>query len=197
MTKLIRSVRSFSREKDIFCIEGSWDNDHRDKKSVEKALELLECIEQIHTITRKCYNYETLENLLADSMLKKYNKYSIIYLAFHDEPNSIHLGKHGKKANLEEIANIINGRANGKIVHFGCCSTLDVSQWELRKFLKNTNALAISGYKEDIDFMKSTALDLLYFQQCQKTFDIRIIKRKMNEYYKKLSEELGFMIKHW
>lgn len=47
MTKIIRSVRAFSREKDIFCIEGSWDNDHRDKKSVEKALELLECIEQM------------------------------------------------------------------------------------------------------------------------------------------------------
>lgn len=130
-------------------------------------------------------------------MLKKYKKYSIIYLAFHGEPNSIHLGKHGKKANLEEIANIINGRANGKIVHFGCCSTLDVSQWELRRFLKNTNALAVSGYKKDIDFIRSTALDLLYFQQCQKTFDIRIIKRKMNEYYKKLSGELGFIIKHW
>jgi hypothetical protein len=197
MSKTIRSIRSFTREKNIFCIEGSWDSDHRNKTSVERALDFFECIEQVKTTTRKCYNKETLKDILSESMQSKYRKYSIIYLAFHGEPNAIHLGRRNKKANLEEIADIINGKANGKIIHFGACSTLNVSQSKLNKFLENTNALAISGYKTDIDFIKSAALDLLYFQQCQKTVDIRTIKTRMNEYYRKLSKDLGFVIKYW
>lgn len=197
MNKSIRNYKSFAREKHIFCIEGSWENDHRDTKSVIKALEFLKCIEKVDCIVKQCNNATTLNELLFDSMLAKYKKYSILYLAFHGEPNNILVGKRNGKVNLDEIAEMIGDKANGKIIHFGSCSTLDVSGWELRKFLKKTNALAISGYKEDIDFVKSTVFDLIYFQQCQYSFDIRTIEKNIKKYYSTLGKELGFVFKYW
>ena len=89
---------------------------------------------------------------------------------------------------------MIGNRANGKIIHFGCCSTLNVSKWVINKFLKKTNALAVSGYKTDIDFIESTVYDLLYFQQCQKSFSMKVIEKNMKAYHNKLGKELGFVI---
>lgn len=197
MSKAIRKVKSFSREKHIFCIEGSWEKDHRDTKSVLKALEFLKCIEKVDCIVKQCGNVSTLEELLSDSMLQKYNKYSILYLAFHGSPNNILVGKRNTTASLDQIAEMIGDKANGKIIHFGSCSTLDISGWEMRKFLKKTNALAISGYKEKIDFVKSTVFDLIFFQQCQRSFDIRVINKNINKYYSTLGKELGFVLKFW
>lgn len=193
----IRTVKSFTREKGIFCIEGSWEKDHRDKKSVIKVLEFLECIEDVKSITKQCHNPLTLKELLSDSMLTKYSKYAIIYLAFHGSPGEIFVGKRNQTVTLDEIADIIGNKANGKIIHFGCCSTLDMDGWAIRRFLKKTNALAVSGYTEDIDFLQSTAFDLLYFQQCQRTYDIRVIKKNMRAYHNKLGKELGFVIHYW
>ncbi|MBK7589290.1 MAG: hypothetical protein IPI22_13640 [Bacteroidetes bacterium] len=189
MNKTIRKVKSPQRRSNIFCIEGSWENDHRDTKSVIKALEFLKCIEKVDCIVKQCNNVSTLNDLLNDSMLAKYKKYSILYLAFHGKPNNILVGKRNSKTNLEEIAEMIGDKANGKIIHFGSCSTLNISGWELRKFLKKTNALAISGYKEEVDFVKSTVFDLIYFQQCQKSFDIRVIEKNINKYYSTLGKE--------
>lgn len=197
MAKTIRNVHSFQREKNIFCIEGSWVNDHRSKTSVKLALDFLECIEGIKPIVKQCQNKETLKELLEDCTLSKYKKYNIIYLAFHGTSENIFVGKRNKTVNLDEIAEMIGDKANGKIIHFGCCSTLDTTGWKLRSFLNKTGALAISGYNKDIDFTKSTAFDLMYFQQCHKTTNIIKIEKEMKAYHNKLGKELGFVIKYW
>jgi hypothetical protein len=192
-----RNFRAFTKNKGIFCIEGSWENDHRDKKSVIKALEFLESIENVKSIVKQCPNPLTLEELIRDSMQLRYSKYSILYLAFHGEASFINVGKRGKKVSFEEVSEMIGDRANGRIIHFGCCSTLDISGWDVRRFLIKTKALAVSGYTKKIDFLRSTAFDIMYFQQCQRTHDIRVIKRNMKEYHNKLGRELGFVINHW
>lgn len=192
-----RKINSFYKQKGIFCIEGSWENDHRDKKSVVKALEFLECIESVKSIIKQCHNPTTLKELLSDSMQAKYSKYPIVYLAFHGSPEEIFVGKRNRTVSFDEVAEIIGDRANGKIIHFGCCSTLETDGWSIRRFLKKTNALAVSGYKKDIDFVQSTAFDLLYFQQCQKYYNIKKIKSSMKAYHNKLGKELGFVLHHW
>ena len=197
MTKQIRAYKSFTKEKGILCIEGSWENDHRDKKSVEKALEFLECIENVKFIVKQCHNQATLEELTRDSMQSRYSKYSILYLAFHGKPGMINVGKRSKYVSFDEVADMIGDKANGKIIHFGCCSTLKLDGWAIRRFIKKTNALAVSGYSKDIDFVRSTAFDIMYFQQCQRAFDIRKVTKQMKKYHSKLGNELGFVIKHW
>ena len=194
----IRNYRSFKKEKGVFCIEGTWTNDYRVKTSVLKALEFLEVIENVKTVIRQCPNLPAFQQLVNDSFQARYSHYSILYLAFHGESNSIFIEKRKKKGiSLDDLAEIIGNRANGKIIHLGCCSTLDVDGWALRRFLKATNALAISGYKKDIDFVKSTAYDLVYFQQCQQAHDVRKISSAMKKYHKNLGDELGFVFKYF
>ena len=113
------------------------------------------------------------------------------------QPSKIVVEKRNKTVSLDEVADMIDGRANGRIIHFGSCRTLETDGWELRRFLKKTNALAVSGYTADVDFVRSSVFDLIYFQQCQTTTSIRKISEEMKRYYKNLGAELGFKIKDY
>lgn len=197
MSNYIRTHRTENYKKGIFCIEGLWTPDHRDKSSVKKALDFLELIEGVKTAHRNCINKLALSQLIDDSFQKRYSRYAILYLAFHGEPSKIVVEKRNKTVSLDEVADMIDGRANGRIIHFGSCRTLETDGWELRRFLKKTNALAVSGYTADVDFVRSSVFDLIYFQQCQTTTSIRKISEEMKRYYKNLGAELGFKIKDY
>jgi hypothetical protein len=129
-----RKYRTFKKEKGVFCIEGSWTNDHRDKTSVLKALEFLEVIEDVKTVIRQCPNLSAFKQLVNDSFQSRYSHYAILYLAFHGKSDSIFVEKRKKGISLDDLAEIIGDRANGKIIHLGCCSTLNVDGWALRRF---------------------------------------------------------------
>ena len=68
-----RKYRTFKKEKGVFCIEGSWTNDHRDKTSVLKALEFLEVIEDVKTVIRQCPNLSAFKQLVNDSFQSRYS----------------------------------------------------------------------------------------------------------------------------
>ena len=53
------------------------------------------------------------------------------------------------------------------MIHFGCCQTLGVSQRRLRRFILETDALAVSGYEKDIDWVRSAGLDFSFFASIQ------------------------------
>jgi len=178
--------------KDIFCLEGDWEKDLRLKKSIKSTLDYLQDCFNIRNIHRNCAVREQFIKYLKDSMLKKYSRYSILYLAFHGDPNSILFGK--DSITLNEIAEICENKLHNKIVHFGSCNSLDLDKRKLRKFLEKTGALCISGYTRKIEFNPSTVLDILYFEMCQDNKDVRSIERKLKKEYKGLIQSTGFRI---
>lgn len=179
------------QKKHIFCIEGNWSNNLKNKASIDKALDFLEPNADIQSILKDCSTTDQFNNLLKTSLQRRYKHYGIIYLAFHGSPGVLHVEKR-RRLTFEAIADLLDGRAKDKIIHFGSCSTLDISGWELRSFWKKTGALAISGYTKDIDFIESTVLDILYFRKCQEYRKIPLIEKSMRQYYGKLMSELGF-----
>jgi len=185
------------KKKGIFCIEGDWNHNLKDKTSVKHTLEFLKHSAKIENIYKNCSTEAQFEEYIKTSLQRGYKEYSIIYIAFHGASGSIDLGKR-TKLGIDKIAKIINtnGDATDKIIHFGCCSTLDIPTYKLRRFLKETGAIAISGYTEKIDFVQSMCLDILYFNHCQEFLKISAIENKMNKYYKGLIKELGFKIKY-
>ena len=197
MSLRVRKERSFTKKKSIFCIEGSWNDDLRKKISVERALSFIEEIERIKTIRSDCHNADTLRQLIQEVLLKKYQSFGIIYLAFHGKPGELLLGKKNNSVNLAQIAEFIDGEAEGKIIHFGSCSTLDISKKEIVGFLHKTNALAVSGYKKDIDFLESAFFDLLYFRYCQDYFEVSSIFRDLKKYHSGMLRKLGFVMHKW
>jgi hypothetical protein len=179
------------RRKNVFCIEGNWNNSLKGRTGIKAALDFLEHNANLKHIHKNCSTIGQFESLLKDAVLQEYNRYGIIYIAFHGFPGELLVGKR-QRISLEQIAVILQGKAKDKIIHFGSCSTLAVPRRRVNKFLRETGALAISGYTKDVDFIPSTFLDILYFQFCEQYRKIPLIHRDVKKYYGKMANELGF-----
>ena len=116
------------------------------------------------------------------ALQKRFKQHTIIQLAFHGSQGSLHVGKR-KQTDFGTIAELLDGRAADKIIHFGSCSTLNIPARELRRFLKDTGALAISGYTKDVDFIERSVLDILYFRKCQEYRRMPVIETQKKQYY--------------
>jgi hypothetical protein len=159
-------MRKNTQLKNIFCLEGLWNEDLKNQSSMLPAIDLLSKRIGIKSIHRDCATTNELDYYLGRWSLKKYDDYPILYLAFHGEKNSISLTK-VETLDLDYIAGVLRGKCKGRIVIFGSCSTLALDVRHLKRFLKTTGALAIGGYKTDVDWMLSAANDLLLFEALQ------------------------------
>lgn len=179
--------------KGIFCLEGLWEPKLTDKSTVLPLLQLLEANSGIKFIHRDCATVEELEFYLKKWGQAAYNAYPILYLAFHGEAGEIWVDK---KYSIDQLAESLSGTCERSIIYFGSCSTLDVDKRHLKRFLKQTNALAVCGYKNEVDWMRSAAFDLLAFGAMQENEfsgrGIRAIQRKISEGYASLANELKF-----
>jgi hypothetical protein len=184
---------SSTYKKHIYCLEGNWTDDLAIKQSMVKALEFLEVVSEIKHIHKHCATKEQLKLYLEKYKQKRYQKYSICYLAFHGDPELIYLTKK-ETVHLDEIAEMIGDSMKNKIIHFGSCSTLSIHKKKILSFLKKTNALAVSGYTSDVDFLPSSMFDMLFFEMCQQYRNITCIDRDMKLYYGKLIKQLGFRL---
>ena len=165
------------QKKGVFCLEGPWWG-IKDKSSVEPVLRLLET-QANYRVPYRHFDVGTREEL--DFYLKKWTGASfrethpILYLAFHGEPGGIAVGE-GRNASvtLDDLAVLLEGRCQGRVIHFGSCDTAAVHGRELRKFLARTEALAVCGYKEEVDWLESAAFDMLLLGQLQDASFIQV-----------------------
>ena len=176
--------------KHIFCLEGDWTLDLRKKASIRSSLQFLSDNSNINFIHRTCSTREELAFRMEQFRRKRYEVYSICYLAFHGLQNGIKVGS--DFVTLEDLAEMAENKLQDKIIHFGACKALGLNKKYVHQFLKKTKALCVSGYKDDIDFLPSTVFDMLYFEMCQEYRDIRCIDRDMKSYYGRLVKELKF-----
>ncbi|MDB5229009.1 MAG: hypothetical protein JWN78_3202 [Bacteroidota bacterium] len=148
--------------KGIFCLEGFWYGDHRDPTSVLPILELINRCHKVPFLHHRCATKEEVLYSLERWKMKSFNnKYPILYLAFHGEKYEIKIGAY--HFTLDELADVLEDKCEGVIIHFGSCLTLKVSKNKLQSFMERTKALCVMGYKMEVDFIESTSLDLLLF----------------------------------
>ena len=181
--------------KNIFCLEGDWNENLKHKSSILPALELLQINANINSVYKTCATkeefYVRIDQLLRNKT--KYGTYQIIYLAFHGFRGGIQISP-DETITLEELAVEFEGKLGSKIIHFGTCSTLKAHEDSIYSFLDKTNALAISGYQRNVEFISSTVVDVLYFEMCQRYKTIAGIERNMKKHYRQLCEDLEFKI---
>ncbi|WP_394345393.1 DUF6642 family protein [Hymenobacter persicinus] len=184
-------LRTTQKRKNICCIEGHWDEDNfRNTASIKGALDLLRDNEDVLYEHRKCSTLVEAVRIVSEFCKAEYKSFGIIYFATHGIQSCTRFD--GRDISLSELADALAGKLNRKIVHFGSCETLDVRKNHLNDFLIRTGAIAVSGYTTQIDFLKSTVLDLLYFQLCQDTTSVEKIRQAMKQHYGSFSRELGF-----
>lgn len=68
---------------------------------------------------------------------------------------------------LSEIADVLEGELAGCAVHFGSCSTMRTKRANIDDFMNRTKTDLLSGYRKEVDFIESTAWEMvwLYFRQ--------------------------------
>jgi hypothetical protein len=170
--------------KGIFCLEGLWDDSLRDKSSVLPLLQMLQTVEKIEYIHRNCATVPEFEFYIKKWVKKRYSDFQILYLSFHGEREKILLN--GKdKYPINALANYLGGKCKNKVIILGSCSVLDTDKRHLKKFLRETKAAAICGYKNDVDWIKSSAFEMLLLSALQENaFDgrgIGSIEKKLKE----------------
>ena len=144
-------------KKNIVCLESLWDRNLENRLSVLPILELVARRNDIKFIHLTCNtSQEFIHNI---EIMPRRNGYSILYLAFHGKPGQIVLGHHSM--HLEALAEVLGRRVANWIIHFGCCKTLAVDEPRIRSFIDRTQDLMVSGYRENINWLSGTVIDLL------------------------------------
>jgi hypothetical protein len=164
------TYRTREQTKGIFCLEGDWWGDLKKPASVEPMLQLLESADQVPFIHRDVDTRATFEHYLGKWAQETHRDYPILYLAFHGEEGQIIVGDRRKtesRVSLEELGAFLKDACSKRVIHFGSCSTLALHGNTIKSFLRKTQALAVMGYEQDVDWMDSTAYDLLALAAAQ------------------------------
>lgn len=178
-------------EKHIYCLEGNWTKNPRSNQSIKPILELLNTSLGVKYIYRKCNTKDEFVEYLRQYTFKRYCNYTILYIAFHGRINRIYVGK--EYITLKEIANVLDGKLAGKIIHFGSCSTLGTTETKITDFITQTGCHFISGFKKKVGYIDSTAFDLLYLEVLQRYNSYAKIKSKITKSFHTLAETLCFV----
>jgi hypothetical protein len=159
-----------SRVKGVFCLEGDWEPDLRVRTSVLPVLELLEKANEpsIPFIRRAIGTISGFEYYLEKWTQKKYVSFPILYLGFHGDPGVLYVGeKKTQPVSLDWLEERLAGKCKKRIIHFGACGTLATHGNRLRTFFQRTQALAISGYRMDVDWVLSAAFEIVLLSEMQ------------------------------
>ena len=138
------------------------------------------------------YNRDEFIKGLQTFTQKRYSNYTVLYIAYHGHKNRICFGN--EYITLKEIANVLESKLNGKIVHFGSCSTLNTTEKNITDFITRTGCSFISGYQKDVEYIDSSAFELLYFEIIQRYDSFKKIKSNMAKRYPILIENLRFTL---
>jgi len=175
-----------SRQRNIACLESLWDKRTENRLNVLPTLELISKTQDLKFSHLTCNTREELKYNL--NLLCKRN-YGILYFAFHGSPGKIHL--HRDKVTLEELAGMMNHRFAHWIIHFGTCSTLRRSK-DVEYFVEKTRIALATGFTRDVDWIESSAFELLLFKAFHTFMSPKVICRHLLNKYPDLAEVTGF-----
>lgn len=161
-----RVVRRRRSGRGVYCIEVEWNGGAVHSQTVRPALELLnEWAEHgvpfIHRIVSTRAEFDHHLRRWGQAGLARF---PILYLAVHGRAGWVDIGDWRRKdceIRLDDLASQLEGRCAGKLIHFGSCDTVRVAPAELRRFLRRTRALAVSGYLGSVDWLESALGDVL------------------------------------
>jgi hypothetical protein len=183
----------------IFAVEGEWHLDLRMGFNFRPILDLMATLNHCPYVHRDAATREELFYYLDKWVQRRYEDYPILYLGFHGLSESILIGDARKLdclVSLDELMERLAGKCEKRILFFGSCETMRVDRRRLTKFLRQTGALAVCGYREKVDMLKSAAFELLLFNALSKnTLTIqgaKAMRRNIESNEKRLCHELGF-----
>lgn len=192
------------RHKGIYCLEiGEWFGSLKAHNTVEPILSLLnQSPLHVKYIHRDIATASELRYYLRKWVQDKHHDYPILYLAFHGNPGSIQVAtENGRPLAFEtdELFQLLSGKCRGRIIHFGACSVLNIHGHTVNRYLRESGAVAISGYAASVDWMRSSILEMLYLSELQgnqfTTTGIRAVRRRVRASAARLTQSLKFQVR--
>lgn len=99
---------------------------------------------------------------------------------------------------MDLLSDILAAKCENAIIFFASCMTLKIDKRKLEKILVTTRALAICGYRSDVDWMKSAAFELLVLNEMQlnslTTQGADAIRRRILHEYPKMVKDFKFIM---
>lgn len=192
-------ARRSDQKKNVFCLETySWFK-RKDRTSVEPVLELLKGMGHCDYLRRDVATRSEFEYFINHYFRNEYKNYPVLQLSFHgsDDPPSIFLGN-DERICLDNLARLIKGRCSKRVIYFGSCSTMNTHGATLKKFMRNTGALAVFGYRNEVDYLQSAAFETLILGNLQEVSftkqGVRKFDRLLKEQAAHLYKTLGFRL---
>lgn len=152
-----------TRVRGIFCLETDWEGVAR-APSIFSVLGILRSSPlRIPSIHRHVATQDSFHHYLEKWVQVQHGRYPILYLALHGVEGEVQFGDLRRRDNhvtFDELEEVLKGRCRGRVLHFSSCKTLVVSEPRVQRFLKATGAVAVSGYRRDIDWIRSAIFDL-------------------------------------
>ncbi len=183
--------------KGIYCLEiGDWYGSLKKKTSVEAIAKLLrDSPLEVPYIHRDIATYEELSYYIHKWTQAKYKGFPILYLAFHGSRGCIHLYKdNGRdtKITIDDLFKLLEGKCHGRVIHFGSCESLDINGNTINKYLSQSDAVCISGYAADVNWVISSIFEMYYLSELQ---DNKFTKSGMQAVTKRLHKRAGYFTK--
>ncbi|QRM90332.1 hypothetical protein FG167_14170 [Lacinutrix sp. WUR7] len=176
----------------IYCLEAVEDIEIDTVTEAQKKLEQLTTQYGVASIYNTCDTIEGLESSLNALVLDDHHfkDYEIIYMVITGEANSICLNDY--YYSLQEIAEMFEGRLEGKILHFSNAKVLDLDAEEAQYFLDITGAKAVSGYGNASNGITSSHLDMAFFNLFKEDDNMLDVVEELHQRHHKICNLLDF-----
>lgn len=178
----------------IFCLEAVPDIETTSVTEVLVHLEQLALEHGVNSIYKTCDTIEGLEESLNALVYDDHNfkNYEIIYFVLEGEHNTICINDYFYS--LQEIAELFEGKLQGKILHFSNAKVLDLDEEEAQYFLAVTGARGISGYGVDFTNLPSLLLDKAFFSLFKDEDDMFEVVEELHQRHYNLCKMLDFRL---
>jgi hypothetical protein len=176
--------RARSHKKNIACVESLWDGNIESRLSVVPLLELASRVDEIRFSYLTCNTEEELEYNL--NKFKHRRGYGILYLSFHGRPGELVLDGRAS-VEIEKLGQYMGDGFANWVVHFGSCTTTKVPTARISRFIATTRVSIVLGYRKDVDWIDSAAIDLLLFDRLQEY-------THMHRFWEQFKERYGDLV---
>lgn len=186
-----------SEYRGMLCLEGEWGEDLTDHRTVQPLVAYVASISDCDYLHRRVQNTAGLLDLVdrwcQDEAL---TTYGILYIAAHGGAGSVCLGSYSDPetdVTLDQLEGVIDGRGAGGIIYLGACSVVRQEE-DVRHFVSRTGLSAVAGYTADVDFVLSSAVDLIALNALSQYAAAGWARRHIEKQVPHLVERLGFRI---
>lgn len=195
--------RKVAQSKGVFCLETDQWYGQKNRASVEPALHLLEKYIDMPYQHRDVATEAEFKFFLDRYFQRGYKTHPILYLGFHggrpvDGEDAFVEINDGTRVSLARLEEWIQGQCRGRLIHFGACGVMDSHGNRLNRFLRSTGAVAVCGYREDVDWLESAAFEALALGQLQSAAltkpSIQKFHRELRQMAPGLCDRLGFRL---